>query len=167
MTTEQMWSAAGALLGLGVLALFWVTIVKGRIGFRQGSGRRPVREQAEDLSRLSVSELINRPYTVEDHRRDIAYRYRQERRAAARTGLAMVALAIVLVLAFAPYGSVEFLRTYWQPMVLFTVGVYGIVQAKRLVDKFNTWDVPYTLSIVVGFGGLVLGVIRLVQIVTG
>lgn len=168
MTDGTMFLAGGAVAFV-LLGILGGIMRRSDAKVAQHRGREAVRKVAagvRDDTSLSVSELMNRPYTTEDHRRDMAYRKRQERRRALRSVALMVALFAVGVIVFVSYGSIDFLRTYWQPIVLFVVGIYGIVQAKRLVDKFNTWDVPYTLSIVVGVGGLVLGVIRLVQIGT-
>lgn len=140
-----------------------VVLVLGIIGtFAERRGRGQGRAAYHERASTSLPEVVgdgSKPYTPEDHLRDAYYRAKIERKKAFRLAAFVVG---VLVVAF--LGSVEFrafIAQFWQPMLFFGVGIAGMADAKRRVDEYNTWDMPYALSLVVGVSGIGWGIISL------
>lgn len=73
-------------------------------------------------------------------------------------------LIVGLVWVYEPDDTWKFVSAFWQPIALYSVSIFGFVRTKRLVEEYNSWDVNYTLALLLGVGGLILGTLRLVAI---
>ncbi len=148
------------IMGISAVALvLWI------IGVLQDRGELRYREK--ELLSLYPSGVMGegeRAWTVELEMRLEQVRQQRERRKAFVRFASMLVPLLIIAGALAQERAVEYVITFWQPILLFAVGTYGFVRARQLVVRYNTWDAPYTFSIVSGFGGFILGVIKLVQV---
>lgn len=80
------------------------------------------------------------------------------------TAIAIPLLIVGSVWVYEPDDAWKFVYTFWQPIALYSVSIFGFVRTKRLVEEYNSWDVNYTLALMLAIGGLILGTLRLVAI---
>ena len=148
--TEQgtwMWVGGGLLVSL-VLGVIGARA--GRSPGGSGGGYSHYSSPFTGEQTGSASDWVTIHESLARHRR------RWARQRMVGSLLAVVGL-VVAVYLFDVGEFRAFVHQFWKAGLLLLIGAGGIANAKRLVDLYNYWTPSYTISVILGVGGLLWG----------